>query len=185
MRFGNYLSEINSHEENSSGMAEEFASLAEDIKKASPDERGKKVELYLEAILKHTLKLPPSERIDPDQNFAEMGIDSLMAMEMRNRLQGALGDKILSVSALQESRTLRSLAAHMAKLVNSEVSPSETPINDLVLQDCQLPAELELNLVRPVRPSEVGKICLTGAFGTLSVVGFYSSRFGRHMSLAW
>jgi len=89
---------------------------------------------------------------------------------MRNRLQGVLGDKTLSVSALQENRTLRSLSAHMANLMSSEGGPVlEESICDLLVQDAQLGPEIVPGDVGPLKPSEFHRIFLTGATGHLGL----------------
>ena len=163
---GNYLNEIKSNQDSSKSNSDQYAKLAEEINKAPPAERQGKIQSYLEAILKQTLRLPDNERIDPEQNFTELGVDSLMAMEMRNRLQGVLGDKTLSVSALQENRTLRSLSTHMANLLNSDNEDS-IPLPELVRQDSILPADIVASNVKPIQPSQFKHVLLTGAAGHL------------------
>jgi acyl carrier protein len=40
------------------------------------------------------LQLPPNHTLDPDRGFKEMGLDSLMAVELRNRLQSSVGHSL-------------------------------------------------------------------------------------------
>jgi len=55
--------------------------------------------------------------VDLDQNFADLGVDSLMAMEIRNRCQSIIGEMSLTMNAMQENRTIRSLSVHITGLM--------------------------------------------------------------------
>ncbi len=51
---------------------------------------------------------------DPDTNFFDLGLDSLMAVELRNRIQGIMGRKTdLSTTLILAHPTLAGLAAHL------------------------------------------------------------------------
>lgn len=165
---GNYLDEMRSDKSSADNFSEEYAKMIEEIKGSLPEERQEKIQNFLESILKQTLRIPENEKIDPDQNFSELGVDSLMAMEMRNRLQGMLGDKTLTVSALQENRTLRSLSTHMAHLMNSD-STTTAPLADLVRMDSVLAPDIQAAERGPLKPSEFRTILLTGATGHLGI----------------
>ena len=91
---------------------EVLASLAAEVRACAPEERQAKIQAFLEHVVKQTLRLDTVERVDPDQGFVELGVDSLMAMEVRNRLQPILAGtgRSLTIDALQENRTLRKLS---------------------------------------------------------------------------
>jgi len=86
-RQGRYMDEMKSSSQEARKY-EQFDYLVEEIKQAkSSEEREIKIQKYIEAVLKDTLSLPSTDVLDIDQNFADMGVDSLMGMEMKNRFQ--------------------------------------------------------------------------------------------------
>jgi acyl carrier protein len=70
------------------------------------------------------LRMPP-DRLVADRPFRSLGLDSLMGIELRNRLQRALGLK-LSASTVWNFATINQLCAHLASRIE-ESSPSSTP----------------------------------------------------------
>ena len=75
---------------------------------------------YFLALLQDQLKLilQLDRDILPTQNFFEQGMDSLMAIELRNNLQVVFGDNInLSQTILFELSTLQELAEYLVNLV--------------------------------------------------------------------
>ncbi len=68
------------------------------------------------------LRQPPS----PRQGFMEMGLDSLMAVELRNRLQSLLGMP-LAATLLFKYATTQDLAAFLAQ----QITPQTGNGNDL------------------------------------------------------
>jgi NAD(P)-dependent dehydrogenase (short-subunit alcohol dehydrogenase family)/acyl carrier protein len=57
----------------------------------APAERLPRLTAWLQAGVAATLRLPEGRRPEPQRGFFEMGMDSLMAIEVKNRLQGELG----------------------------------------------------------------------------------------------
>ncbi|MEO8152059.1 MAG: type I polyketide synthase [Rhizobacter sp.] len=86
--------------------------LNEQLAKATPAERR----LLLEAVVKdavgQVLKIAAA-RLDPRKALGAMGLNSLMAMELRNRLEAALG-RSLSATLAWNYPTVEALAAHLA-----------------------------------------------------------------------
>jgi acyl carrier protein len=74
------------------------------------------------------LNLPASAPLPINQGFFELGMDSLMAMEVRNRLQNTLG-LVLPVTVVLENGTIAALAAHLiGALFPSEEADSASSV---------------------------------------------------------
>jgi myxalamid-type polyketide synthase MxaB len=69
---------------------------------------------HLRAELARVLGYASPEQVDPEQRFTEMGVDSLLAVDLRNRLEAQLATA-LPVTLLFDHPDLRQLAAHLAK----------------------------------------------------------------------
>jgi myxalamid-type polyketide synthase MxaC len=62
------------------------------------------------------LNLSPSATVNPQQGFFDLGMDSLMATEIRNRLQSSLGTPLPATIVLEHG-TLSALAAHLEEVL--------------------------------------------------------------------
>ncbi|HEY1278365.1 MAG TPA: beta-ketoacyl synthase N-terminal-like domain-containing protein [Acidimicrobiales bacterium] len=83
--------------------------LAERFRAAAADERDGLVERTVRRLVCRVLKLPEA-RLDATQPFGNLGLDSLMAIELRNRLEVELGVK-LAASTAWNYPTLQELTA--------------------------------------------------------------------------
>ena len=92
------------------------------LQAALPGERQKIMVSLLQAELCSALRLPSPP--DPDVGFAELGMDSLMAVNLRDRLNRAFPDAPLSNTAIFDYPTLNRLAAHL----ESELFPGEPAV---------------------------------------------------------
>ncbi|HWE61388.1 MAG TPA: acyl carrier protein, partial [Chloroflexota bacterium] len=94
--------------------------LRETLLAARAEDRLALLEEHLREQVAHVLRLDP-ERVDARRPLGTMGLDSLMAIELRNRLEAGTG---LSFSAtlIWTYPTVVSLAAHLAERM--EVSPA-------------------------------------------------------------
>jgi acyl transferase domain-containing protein len=68
--------------------------LALELKALPEDSRLNLVQKYVADALCTIMRLPPSQEIDKDKGFFDMGLDSLMAVEFKNKLQAGLGSVI-------------------------------------------------------------------------------------------
>jgi acyl transferase domain-containing protein len=79
---------------------------------APPAERRKLLEVIVREAVGRVLNLPPA-RLDPRKAMGSMGLNSLMAMELRNRLEAALG-RSLSATLAWNHPTIDALVAFLA-----------------------------------------------------------------------
>jgi len=74
---------------------------------------------YLKAILKSTLKMDDSDDIDDNANLQDLGVDSLLFVEIKNSLQELLGSRcVISINAIRSSNTVNLLAEAVVKLID-------------------------------------------------------------------
>jgi len=116
-------------------LAEKYLDLADQIFSSSTEgERVPLVQAYICSVLKETLNMGVDEEIDEDKDWTELGVDSLMAIEIRNRIQAQVirEGRALTVMGMQANRILKSAAEHVARLISSdaltEVDPRDSSI---------------------------------------------------------
>ena len=85
------------------------------------------------------LKMAP-DRIDPRKTFGSMGLTSLVAMELRNRLESDLG-RPLSATLAWNFPTVESLAKHLA---NSAEAAAPAPVRETMRAADEPPASRDL-----------------------------------------
>jgi myxalamid-type polyketide synthase MxaD len=92
-----------------------IVSLPERLASAAPDDRPEIIEAVLRRIVARILTMPESQ-IDAAQPLGELGLDSLMGVELRNRLEAELRLR-LSATLAWNYPTVTDLGAHLlAKL---------------------------------------------------------------------
>jgi acyl carrier protein/NAD(P)-dependent dehydrogenase (short-subunit alcohol dehydrogenase family) len=99
---------------------------------------------YVREEVSRILDLGPSEGIGPHQGFSDLGMDSLMAIELKNRLEASLSTSLPTTLAL-EYPTVESLVEYLGSKVRratvtstSAIQPrSNNGIPDAVLADVQ------------------------------------------------
>ena len=95
------------------GQAISTTSIRGQLSGASLAERRRLLDGIARDAVARVLNLPPS-RLDARKAFGTMGLTSLMAMELRNRLEAAL-DRPLSATLAWNYPTLEALVDHLAK----------------------------------------------------------------------
>jgi NADPH:quinone reductase-like Zn-dependent oxidoreductase/aryl carrier-like protein len=100
--------------------------LPREVGAAAPGERARLVAAFLSDQLIKVLAVDPSTRFRSDQSIIELGLDSLMAMELRNRVQHAAKVR-LSVADLMAGSTIDDLVPRILEGMNFAVE-SETPV---------------------------------------------------------
>ncbi len=84
----------------------------ESFAEATPAQRRQALEAVVKEAVGKVLKVAPA-RLDPRKALGAMGLNSLMAMELRNRLEAALG-RSLSATLAWNYPTVEALSAHLA-----------------------------------------------------------------------
>jgi hypothetical protein len=98
--------------------------FVEELTQASPVRRA---ELLLEFVAEHVARsvgAPDADAIDPTQPLSELGLDSLMAVELRNQLGAGLGlARSLPATLVFDHPTLQELADYLSR----EIVPASAP----------------------------------------------------------
>lgn len=95
-----------------------------------------------------------SNIIDPQSPFASLGLDSLMALELRNRLERASGVQ-LPVTVIWSSPTVEQLAESLLGAMRpDEQQPADGPVNEPAISDED--AQMILDLAEALRGDEGG-----------------------------
>jgi acyl carrier protein len=90
--------------------------LALRVAEAPPGNRLGLIRSFVRERAGRVLGLDHSRAIDPRQPLSELGLDSLMAVELRNSLAQDLGES-LPATLLFDFPTIETLAAHIEKLI--------------------------------------------------------------------
>ncbi|MCC7361296.1 MAG: SDR family NAD(P)-dependent oxidoreductase [Anaerolineales bacterium] len=94
-------------------------------------ERAAELQRQLEALVARVLGQPAGHRLDPQRGFFQLGLDSLMAMELQQRVQAQWGVS-LPATAVFDYPSLERLAAYLNGLLQPmEAAPvaPEAPID--------------------------------------------------------
>jgi acyl transferase domain-containing protein/acyl carrier protein len=126
------------------GQALSPTSIRSLLSSASLAERRRLLDGITRGVIARVLNLPPS-RVDARKAFGTMGLTSLMAMELRNRLEAAI-DRPLSATLAWNYPTLEALVDHLAKEPGeeSDISVLASPNVSIEVPD-QLNAIAELS----------------------------------------
>ena len=120
--------------------SEPSSDVAQRIRATSGAERLAVIERVARANLGGVLRLPPAT-VDSRQPFGSLGLDSLMALELRNRLEIAL-ERSLPASLAWNYPTIEALTRHLDALFDAaspspteESAPSEVTIDSIDVSD--------------------------------------------------
>jgi acyl transferase domain-containing protein/NAD(P)-dependent dehydrogenase (short-subunit alcohol dehydrogenase family)/acyl carrier protein len=131
------------------------ADFIEQLKSAPATERESILECKVSQLLADVLGLESSAAIDREVNVFEYGINSLMAMDFKNRLQGVLKFK-LPATLVSKYQTVRAMARHICESSLQEALAGSAPVGDILLWDPKKPdavADCEINGPLPFTPS--------------------------------
>jgi acyl carrier protein len=112
------------------------------LDRTMPEERQQALRRHLAAELARVLGLDPSQPLDPQRGFFDLGMDSLMAVELRNRLQSQVGSAcVLTSTVIFDHPTLARLADHIGQVLFRDgagvdnADHSEKPADDVRLAE--------------------------------------------------
>ncbi|CAL8125824.1 unnamed protein product [Orchesella dallaii] len=142
------------------------------------DRDGKVVVIkkYITITLRHILRLDASDPVDENMELQDMGVDSLMMLEMKNSLQSMFGDRVtVTPASLKDCSTINKLGERLVQIIEEEgeftskAPPSLDEIRELIKEDTVLPEDItpDENTLPPVLPTKIKCILVTGATGNL------------------
>ncbi|CAL8129073.1 unnamed protein product [Orchesella dallaii] len=143
----------------------------------SVSENDGKVEILkvqLRNIIRFILKLDEHETIGDDVNLQDLGVDSLMFVEIKNGLQTLLGERItVNASSLKDCNNIGHIANTLVTLIEGSHLQEETAIRPtmdevvaLIREDCELPHHITAKVEQiPVCITEVRSVLVTGCSG--------------------
>jgi NAD(P)-dependent dehydrogenase (short-subunit alcohol dehydrogenase family)/acyl carrier protein len=104
------------------------SALLRGLESASSEDRQNMLTGHIQAEIAGILELDPSEWPNPQQGFFDMGIDSLMAVDLKTRLETALGQPLSSTLTFKYP-TIEALAGYLAEKLVFKNTSSETGEN--------------------------------------------------------
>jgi len=101
------------------------ASLIDELRQATPQRRRERLLGFVAEHVARVVDAPSAQAIDPRQPLNELGLDSLMAVELRNRLGTGLGlARSLPATLVFDHPTLEALAAYLEALAVPAAPPA-------------------------------------------------------------
>nr|VFJ62646.1 MAG: Acyl transferase domain-containing protein [Candidatus Kentron sp. DK] len=102
------------------------ASFLEALRETPPEKQRDHLRSHIQSELNRVLGFEPGQPMDPNKGFTDIGMDSLMIVESRNRLQASLGQPLPSTLLFNYS-TLGVLVDHLLGEVLSLESTVKAP----------------------------------------------------------
>jgi myxalamid-type polyketide synthase MxaB len=126
------------------------------LQQAAPKMRPALIRSELQAEVMRLLRLGSPQQIEMDQGLIELGMDSLMAIELRNRLQKSLQIKIPAAKFL-EGITLTGIIDFLLEQFQTEHDAATTTMKNAVKHNehgwetlAALPSETSLSKVKEI-----------------------------------
>ncbi|GJM23218.1 MAG: polyketide synthase [Planctomycetota bacterium] len=99
-------------------------SLLDELAGATPEEMSKRLMDFLREQLAFVMGFASPNQVDPQLELVEMGIDSLLAVDLRNRVEASLGVS-LPATLLFDHPNLSSLATSLTELLQQSSSDDD------------------------------------------------------------
>ena len=101
--------------------------VAERVRTSLPGERLDLLETFVRTEVMSTLRLAADDAPGPHDRLMDLGFDSLMAVQFRNRLEAALGVGSLPATILFDYPTIESLARFLLDRMMASPPATDTP----------------------------------------------------------
>jgi NAD(P)-dependent dehydrogenase (short-subunit alcohol dehydrogenase family)/acyl carrier protein len=98
---------------------------------SAPAERFELLQRHVRQATRMVLGLPSGAELDDQQGFSQLGMDSLMALELRNTLQASIGHSLPSTVAF-DFPTVAQLCDHLSAVLNIETSATPDALAELI-----------------------------------------------------
>ncbi|XP_035705542.1 phenolphthiocerol synthesis polyketide synthase type I Pks15/1 isoform X2 [Folsomia candida] len=113
------------------------------------DEKYDVLRKFLKRLIRITLHMDKNEEIDDNVNFQDIGMDSLMMVEMKNGLQASVGKRVkISINAVKDCKTVAQLSDRLVELISGieELpAPTDDELVALVKKDARLPENIQVD----------------------------------------
>ncbi|MFC8080941.1 SDR family NAD(P)-dependent oxidoreductase, partial [Streptomyces sp. NPDC057307] len=113
----------------SEGAAQAKHGFAARLAEATGSERGRVILDLVVGSVSGVLRHSSSASIDPNQGFLDLGVDSLTAVELRNRLNAVTGLR-LPTTTVFDHPTSSALAAYLGNQLATSLDPSGTNVSN-------------------------------------------------------
>jgi acyl transferase domain-containing protein/long-subunit acyl-CoA synthetase (AMP-forming)/NADPH:quinone reductase-like Zn-dependent oxidoreductase/surfactin synthase thioesterase subunit len=89
------------------------------------EEKPKLIEAHVEELVRHTIGLKHGASLDKGQNFYQLGLDSLMAVELTTHIQSSIGPTWhLKNTLIMDYPTIELLSKYLKSLLLKDMDPS-------------------------------------------------------------
>ena len=119
------------------------AELVQRLAEASPDERLALLADHVQAQVRAILGFDPDTRVGLEQGFFQLGLDSLMAVELKNRLQASVGRPLVSTLVF-DYPTIAALSAYLLDELFARQEASADAADDSTNGACSDELALEI-----------------------------------------
>ncbi|HWO18950.1 MAG TPA: SDR family NAD(P)-dependent oxidoreductase [Kofleriaceae bacterium] len=120
-------------------------SFLERLRALAPDERAQALQEIIRTHAAQVLGITSPSLVDPDRLLPEMGLDSVMALELRNRLGAAIGRR-LPRALLLEFPTIQKAAVELLHQLHLDAhsEPAQQPVaSSEVMDPDEAPADVD------------------------------------------
>jgi thioester reductase-like protein len=147
--------------------------LWNDYDAAVDDEgRSEAIRNFVRLMIRQILKLDQDEPLNDEENLQDLGMDSLMMIEMKNTVQSAMGKRVkITVNSVKDCNNINELTARLMQLLSGDsntgfVPPTREEFLELTREDSILPSHV-IPAGPHCLPSEIETILITGVTGNL------------------